>query len=259
MKIIQQLLILFTLGVCLPAWAHSHLSCSQTPIRVALFDFAPFYGPDAKGHPEGFLVDQWQQVMTQLGCQWQAEFYTVPQLLENIILGKSDLTLLIRHPQLNGRTDYSHNAISQIELNIYFRPDVEPVTRIEQLANKRVIVIRGYGYGGLFTKLIDPAMATQIHIASDHQAGLEMLRSGRGDYLLGYQQATARALLKVSVNDLQNRHLQTWHLHVVASQHYRDKTLLAQIDQILENNKSTSSSTAKANVLSRSNRGNRTQ
>lgn len=237
MKLIQRLLTLFTLGVCLPVWADSQLSCIQTPIRVALFNFAPFYDQDAEGQPEGLLVDQWQQLMTQLGCHWQGEFFSVPQLLENILLGKSDLALIIHHPMLNDRSDYSNNTLIKIALNIYFLADVEPVTRIEQLAKKRVILIRGYGYGGLISKLIDPAMAIEIHIAENHQAGLEMLRSGRGDYLLGYQQATEQALIKVLIYDLQHSPLQRWNTHVVVSKHYRDKALLEQIDQLLESNR----------------------
>ncbi|MEH6470807.1 MAG: transporter substrate-binding domain-containing protein [Halopseudomonas sp.] len=221
----------------MPAYAQSPLTCTQIPLKVGFFDFPPFYTQAGEeGEPQGLLVDELQQLMSQLGCQWQGKFDTAPKMLEKIIHGDTDMVLVIRHPMLNGRANYSHNPISQLKLNIYRTQGTSAVESLEQLRQKRIILIRGYGYGGLFKKLIDPSMEAELHIASDHQAGLEMLRLKRGDYLLGYQRPTSQALAKVAFDDVESHHLQTWDVHAVISSHYSDKSLLAMIDLWLKNN-----------------------
>tara|TARA_R110002095_G_scaffold199615_1_gene179551 strand:- start:1817 stop:2527 length:711 start_codon:yes stop_codon:yes gene_type:complete len=233
MNIIIRLISLIAIFIAAPVAAQSPLACVETKIRIAFFEFAPYCTQNADGQAEGILVDKLQRLMAKLGCQWQGNFYPVTQMLENIVFGESDLALVIAHPRLNARSDYSRYPIDQLQLNLYRLEDSTAVSTIEQLRKQRVIVIRGYGYGGYFNKLIDPSMAVDIHIAKDHQAALEMLRNGVGDYALGYQRPMDLAL-KTNPSNILSTHLSTWDLYVVVSSQYNDKRLIQQIDRYLE-------------------------
>ena len=209
------------------------LACNA-PLRVALFDFPPFYSPDKGGQPQGLLIDQIDQLLGDLGCSWQGRFYTAPQLLENIVDGDSDLAMIIHHPLLIEKAHYSDHPISQMVLTSYRLPQTEPIQAFEQLKGKRVIAIRGYGYGGLFEQLIDPKMGAELHFASDHEAGLKMLERQRGDYLLGYRKPAQNAIEALQISDIEANPIRSWDIYLVLSPHYADPNLLQRLDERLK-------------------------
>lgn len=228
-------LVILSLGLATPAAAE--LLCKNTPIRVALFNFAPFYSPDEQRQAQGILIDELTPLLDQLGCQWQFEFFSAPVMLQKVANGQADLTMLIDHPMLRSKAIYSQNALLQLRLTSYQNQDTASIKHFEQLTKQSVITIRGYGYGGLFDQLADPKMQVQLHFASDIEEALKLLEQNVGDYLLGYQRPVNQILSKRDLPLIHSSRLKSEDVFIVMSAEYRDPELIARLDQLLKHRK----------------------
>ena len=230
-------IVAVVLSFGLATTAQAELLCKKIPLRVALFDFAPFYSPDEQGQAQGILIDELTRLLDQLDCLRKITFYSTPLMLQKVANGQADMTLVIDHPMLRSKAIYSHNAILQLRLTSYQNQDTASIKRFEQLAQQRVIAIRGYGYGGLFDQLADPKMQVQLHFASDIEDALNMLENNVGDYLLGYQRPVNSALTKRDLPFIHSSQLQSKDVFWVMSSEYRDPQLLEQLDQLINKRK----------------------
>ena len=230
MTIIPRLLALMSILASTQLLAET---CNDSPLRIGLFEFPPFYSQATDGQPQGILIDELDEIMTTLDCRWQGQFYPTGRMLEKFINGETDLLMLIKHPMLVERAQYSHYPIGELRLNSYWTGDQSAPASLEQLHGKRVIVIRGYGYGGLFHKLTEPQRRIKLKITNDHSSGLQMLEAEKGDYLLGYQRPAKMALEREPREGIRQRNLKNWDIYFVLSPRYHDKSLLDRLDQIL--------------------------
>lgn len=228
------MLLLITVSFSLPNAANAELTCTETPIKVALFDFSPFYSPDAQGQAQGIIIDELQRFMDEIGCQWQGRFYTASTMIEKIANGQADLAMIIDHPMLKGKANYSHAPIMQMQLTSYQNQSSPGIQQFDQLKQQRVIAIRGYGYGGLFEKLIDPSMQVDLHIASDIEIALQLLDDNQGDYLLSYQRPTNAVLAGKSRPNIHSSRLQSKGIYFVISPEYRDGELLDSLNRLID-------------------------
>ncbi|MEH6650138.1 MAG: transporter substrate-binding domain-containing protein [Motiliproteus sp.] len=227
--------VLFNLGFT--AAAQTELLCQKTPIRVALFNFAPFYSPNEQGQAQGILIDELTQLLDQLGCQRQITFYSAPLMLQKVANGQADLTMVIDHPMLRNTAIYSRNSMLELRLTSYQYQHTASIKRFEQLSQQRVIAIRGYGYGGLFDQLANTEMQVQLHFASNIEEGLELLKNNVGDYLLGYQRPINLILAQRDLPLIHSSRLQSEDVFLVMSSEYRDPELLKRLDQLIQQRK----------------------
>ncbi|RDE24897.1 hypothetical protein DV711_04755 [Motiliproteus coralliicola] len=211
----------------------SATDCSDTPIRVGFFEFPPFYSETETGAAEGILIDELDRVMAKLGCRWQGRFDPTGKLLERNINGETDLLMLIQHPLLLERARYSINPVGNLQLNSYWIGDKPAVSNIEELRGKKVVVIRGYGYGGLFRQLSDPANQIKLQMAKDHLQAFEMLSQQQGDYMLGYRRPAETALRQAPINGLGVQNVKDWDIYFVLSPKYTDQALIQRLDEVL--------------------------
>lgn len=175
-------------------------ACSEPPLRVALFNFPPFYELGADEIPRGTLVELLDRVVAEAGCGWTHRHYdTAAQLLESLVSGDADLALVIRHPLLEKRATFGTRPVARLRLKTYNLAGVPAVSTLTELRGRRLIVIRGYGYGGLINKLLDPESGITLVVVKNHQEAFEQLLAGRGDYLLDYQGPAAQTLEKVAI------------------------------------------------------------
>lgn len=230
MKQLVSFILLFLGLAGFPASAHS---CNINPIRVGLFEFPPFYSEREKGVPEGILIDELDQVMTQLDCRWEGRFDPTGKLLERLINGETDLLMVIQHPLLLERASYSQNPVGELRLNSYWIGNKPAISSIKDLRGHKVIVIRGYGYGGMFRQLTDPSSKIKLKMATDHFRAFEMLQQGKGDYLLGYQRPANSALKQLTIEGLASRSVKNWDIYFVLSPKYTDQALIQRLDQVL--------------------------
>ena len=142
---------------------------NTSTLKVGLLDFPPYYVQSADQPPSGELVELLSDIMSRLDRKWHARFYPTPRLLSHIVEGKLDLTMLIRHPLLSEKALYGQKPVGRLVLNAYHRASSPAVNDISELKRSRLILIRGYGYGGLIAQLMSIEGKGQRAFAIDHK------------------------------------------------------------------------------------------
>jgi len=159
---------------------------AQGPVRVGIFQFPPFYSKKENEKAEGLLIDIAKEKIGKIGKVASFKSFHTPVLMQQLLAGGVDVGMLIKHPALVGKTLYSDEPINTIELVAYHGVGTPSLETNMNLAGKKVLVLAGYGYGGLLKKLKGLVPKPEFIEASDIYSGLDMLLSGRGDYFLSY-------------------------------------------------------------------------
>ena len=106
-----------------------------------------------------------------------------------------------------------------------------PITKKEDLNGKSIIIIDGYGYGGWADYLKNQKNAVKLEKTNYHEPALEMLQSGRGDYLLDYKQAVESTLKTITVKDIQFNDVSSIEAKFVVSKKYpKGEELLKKLE-----------------------------
>ena len=162
----------------------------QPLVKVGVMDFPPFYEVVSHRPVRGVLLAPIDKLMREAGLSYRIDGYPAKRLYRNLASGESDFFIGIKGvPEYEGKVYYSPAPINIIRLQLYRLPTTRPLATLPELAGKDLIVIRGYSYAGLLTKLqtLQPTIA--LHEANDHKQALLMLKAKRGDYLLDYSLA----------------------------------------------------------------------
>ncbi len=233
-KLSHSLLARFTL-VTLLLFNSIAASAEQPPIRVGLFNMPPFYSQNDAGNAEGMLIDTLNQVMKRLGYRWKAEFMPVPQALKNVIHGKVDLLMIIRHPMVEGKAIYGRKPMDSMNLLAFHRSQHPDVSDIKGLRDRRVALIRGYGYGGLLNQLLAPGNGIQIRIAEDHTDAFQQLAAGRADYVLDYLKPGNQTIRELGFSDILSSQVQKKDIYFVVSRHMaRGEELMEELERAMD-------------------------
>jgi polar amino acid transport system substrate-binding protein len=127
-------------------------------------------------------------------------------------------------PDYEGKVLFSAFPVAGLDLRVYFRKVTPAVQNIEQLKGARVIVIdrgasherknglkgarviviMGYGYGGLIKYLENPANKIAVDPSHTHTLAFRKLKAGRADYLLDYQLPASIAIEEAGVKDVRS-------------------------------------------------------
>ena len=159
---------------------------AEDGVRVGIFNFPPFYSKKAGEPAKGFLVDYALQEFKEAGERPVFKIYHTPTLIKNIATGEVDVGMLIKHPALIETAHYSSKPISSIELVAFRGMNSPAIDSYAELAGKDLLVLAGYGYGGLRNKISQLDPVPRMIEASDIQSGLDMLLAGRAEYFLSY-------------------------------------------------------------------------
>lgn len=222
--------VLMVLGLLGSGFA-SACEPGRPPLRIALFDFAPYYSLDPQGKPVGSLIDKVDQVLSEVGCRWQGTFYRAPEVLTKLIGGYADMVAIVTHPIVEGRGRYIEPPIDQWHVNSYRKPGMPAVDTLEQLQRQKVIVLRGYGYGGIFPKLIEPEREVKLLIVNDIKQGLRTLEANPDAYLLGYQQVTEAVIDELGLSDIHASHLDSIKVYLMLSPQLQEPALIDKLEQ----------------------------
>lgn len=163
-------------------------------IKVGCVEFPPLSFTNPHGAADGSAIALIAAILDQAGLAWEAKCLPGARLMASLRDGSAHVAMLIRHPDIAGAALYSQSPMAYLDLDGYRMAGTPPLADMDSLRGKRVILLRGYGYGGWSEFFKDPRNAMQISFADSHQAAFRMLASGHGDYLLDYREPAMRAL-----------------------------------------------------------------
>lgn len=172
-------------------------------LKLGYIEFPPYTYTDKNGIPQGSLIDLASKVFPAAGYEWSAVSYPVRRLATYIGSGDLDIWIGLKTlPEFKGKAYIGNTIITELILRAYTRGDMPPIIKKEELMGKSVIIMRGYSYGGWITFIENPQNNINFIKTNKHAAAFNMLKAGRADYLLDYEEPSEMALSNISIPDL---------------------------------------------------------
>ena len=184
---------------------------AQGSIQIGGPDFPPFYEM-VDGRMGGFLTDTLSLIVENGGYTWSGTILPAARLIAAISEGQvhASLSVLNRTLEDSPAVTRSPEPITEIVLNVYSFNDTFPIKSKEDLRGQTIIVMRGYGYGGLRAWLDDAANNVTVLQANSFASAINMLKENRAPLALLYDvnyDAGIKSLEKIPDNIFTNNFL----------------------------------------------------
>ena len=185
---------LATLLLSLSSWAATPLPTTE-PLQVGVLDIPPLLHIHGNGQLSGPLLEYMQALLHEAHISYQLEGFPPRRLYRNLANGTSDFWIGVKQaPDYEGKVLYGDQPIITLHLQLYWLPEVAPLQTLEQLREQKLIVIRGYSYGGRLEPLKNRDIGLNWLAVESHHRALDMLTLRRGDYLLNYAETVDEML-----------------------------------------------------------------
>ncbi|GBC61858.1 amino acid ABC transporter [Desulfonema ishimotonii] len=210
-KMLFPLLLLF-----FSAFLSVNADADQT-IRVGVYDFPPFF--ELKdGKPGGIWLDLMKKVFEKAGIRYSIKEYPAKRVIKRIVEGQADVSMVAKGISLlENNTLYSSTAVVNVELSVYTRTDTAVPRNIEALKGKKLLVTRGYSYGGLIKYFKNPENHIVLDAADRHELVFRKLKIKRADYAIGYSATADEILKKIGVSEIQGHPISNFDIFFVIS------------------------------------------
>ncbi|TYC56875.1 transporter substrate-binding domain-containing protein [Marinobacter sp. BW6] len=157
-------------------------------LRIAYVEFPPITYRGENGKAEGSFIEITRKVAREAGFEPEFLYLPVTRAYLYLTNGKIDAWPGVTSiPALDGEVLESWASPLPVQLSAWYLEQTPPVDHFDRLLGKTVIVIGGYTYGGLLSWL-ESEGSIRVTEAPNHRSALDMLKRGRGDYLLDYRQ-----------------------------------------------------------------------
>jgi len=177
---------------------------------------------DAQGAPLNPLLRVAKALFAEAGIPWHGTPYPASRMFALLRAGTAQFSMLVAAPALRECCLVSRDPVAHTEVKVYWTGTTPPVRRLQDLAGKSLIVVRGYSYGELAGFLADEKNAVARSTVDSHRAGFQMLEHGRADYLLDYAGPAAEMLTAYPVANIRSATLADIDVHLVLSRTYPD-------------------------------------
>jgi signal transduction histidine kinase len=143
--------------------------------------YPPYEFLDQDGNPAGYNVELTRAIAEVMGIKVQIRLGDWDEMRQALANGSVDiLEGMVYSKERAQRFDFSppHSFVNE---SVFARKGVPPVTSLEQLHGKEVIVQRG---GFSHDYLVNQHVGAKLILVETHREALRLLASGRGDYAL---------------------------------------------------------------------------
>ncbi|MFL0800514.1 MAG: transporter substrate-binding domain-containing protein [Agarilytica sp.] len=117
----------------------------------------------------------------------------VTRMLRNLKNGTANFSVIVKTPSIDDCCISSQLPAHRIQLGVFRRPETAKLTSIEELNNKKLIVLHGYRYSDLGAYLEDEKNNIEKVVAPSHRSAFSLLAAKRADYLLDYDGPAVRS------------------------------------------------------------------
>lgn len=188
-----------------------------SPLRVGVLHIPPLAEVRSPTNTSGPLIHYMHRLLQSAGLAYRMEGFPARRLYRNLAAGESQFWVGVKNvPEYEGKVLYSEQPVYSLHLRLYRLPGTPEIRQLSALQTQRLIVIRGYSYGGLLEPLKQRPMGLQWKDANTNYKALEMLQLRRGDYLLSYAEPIEQ-LLQQRPQKLEHEVLQELPMYLVLS------------------------------------------
>lgn len=165
------------------------------PYEVGIVDFPPYAVIEKSGKCSGIMVELLEKVLKKAEIPYKITPFPQKRLFKNLATGDTDTYMGIKGvPYYEGKVLFSDVAVSEIDLRAYCLKGTPLIRSRDQLKGKSLIVIMGYGYGGLIRYLKDPKNRITLDPTTTHALAFRKLKAKRADYVLDYRRPASVAI-----------------------------------------------------------------
>ncbi|MGB0683515.1 MAG: substrate-binding periplasmic protein [Magnetovibrionaceae bacterium] len=173
------------------------------------------------------------RIFDEAGLEWTSRAYPAKRLFKSLKDGSVPFTMLVRASSLQECCLFGSEPLTSTTLRVFRAGDTAAIQAKEDLASKRVIVIRGYSYGAIGKFLRDPGNSVELVEAARHEEAFELFRRGRGDYVLDYQGPALEAIGDLGLDALASDVLRELDVFLVLNKNFPDaEALMARLQAI---------------------------
>ncbi|NIB38584.1 transporter substrate-binding domain-containing protein [Pseudomaricurvus alkylphenolicus] len=222
------------LSTCLMAGERPGVSDAKV-LTFGYIEFAPYYYTDHQGAPRGPLIDLARKLALETGYQLRPVSLPAKRAVKMVASGEVDLWFGLSTISLyNDNVLISSKPVDQLELRVYSRDCLEHFDNFRQLSGKKVVILRGYTYGGLIDYINTAQNRVEaLEVRDPHQA-VRVLVGRKMDYLLSYSLPMAAAMQRMSHVALNSRVLDHFNVHVTVHKDLPDaKQIMASFEQMI--------------------------
>lgn len=178
-------------------------------LRIAYAEFPPIEYRNADGEADGLFIDLTRKVAEEAGYTPDFIYLPVSRIYLYMQNGNIDVWPgMTGIPSLKDAVLETWVSPIPVQLSAWYVEGTPPLTHLDDLNGKALIVIGGYTYGGLLGRL-EAFDNIDITEAPNHRSGIDMLKRNRGDYLLDYRQPVREILTHPSDRMLRDSEVRT--------------------------------------------------
>ncbi|WP_100644380.1 substrate-binding periplasmic protein [Alteromonas facilis] len=152
------------------------------------FNFPPLLYTDQAGRLTGPLAERVKRVLENANVPYQTIEYPNKRTKLMMNDGRINFNVMAKSflidPQSNVISDF---PILETSIGVYWQAGTAPLTSLDDLQGKSVILISGFSYGEIRQQIESSALNIKSAMeVENHARGLQALLFKRADYFLGY-------------------------------------------------------------------------
>jgi polar amino acid transport system substrate-binding protein len=216
-------LLLFALLLPGGAWA-------RPVLKLGYIEFPPYYFTNELGQAEGHLIELSRLLADSAGYDLDIRALPTRRAAQMLAAGEIDFWLgLATITEQAEQVLISQVVVDTIQLQIYSLSPLPEVVDKDYLLGRKVVLLRGYRYGGWTDFIQAPESNTEIYLANNHHQAVKTL-VGRGyDFLLDYRLPIKRTLEQIDAPPLFVADIHSLNVHILVSTHHPQAHRLLQL------------------------------
>ncbi|XOV79046.1 MAG: substrate-binding periplasmic protein [Aestuariibacter sp.] len=166
------------------------LCCSIPALATPAKLGAPFFPPYAYFDIDGKLTGIWYKQLAPALAKAEIDYKPVnvpiKRFYSAVATGKVQLSALPGNMPGMENVLLSNQPFSKFDLRVFWLDGEAHIDSLEQLADQKVLLIRGYSYGGLLRDAVPEAQRGNFKTVANQAIALKALLNKEADYVLGY-------------------------------------------------------------------------
>lgn len=208
LKLYFLLVSVFALTFCLPS-----VSFAKEKLTLCCVEFAPFFYINSDGEISGTLVNTAQQIISEAGYDIKYKIMPPKRVPIAIAEGSVDVWFGLTST-LKDIAVISKHVVASMNLTSYTIGTKELIKTPQDLIGKKIVILRGYTYGGLISFIKDPENFIEYHEVNSQEAAINFLKLGRADYLLDYEAAIKKFTKNNQIKNLSAQLIQSLDIQI---------------------------------------------
>ncbi len=204
-------------------------SWAQPVLKLGYIEFPPYYFTDEYGKARGHLIELSRMLAASAGYELDVRALPTRRAAQMLAAGEIDFWLgLATITEQKDQVLISQVVVDKIHLQMYSLSPLPDVIEKEYLLGRKVVMLRGYRYGGWANYIQNSENDIEFYLANNHQQAVKTL-VGRGyDYLLDYRLPIKRTLEQVDTSPLFTVDIHSLNVHILFSAHHPQAHILLQ-------------------------------